>query len=130
MSVMRPSPSAGALLGMPRSRSRRALSRPRQLVEGTESGREAVHMVGAQAQKRREGQRHESNAVGSSSEHSDMLGIEAEQVGWHLASRYGDCMPQTDKLDTDTYKTRTTSTPLYPPQLLHCHTVSHKRPST
>jgi hypothetical protein len=85
-----------------------------------------VHLVGAQAQKRREGQRHESNAVGSSSEHLDMFGIEAEQVGWHLASRYGDCdvrMPQTDKLDTDTYKTSTASAPLCPPPtptLSHC----------
>jgi hypothetical protein len=125
MSVMRPSPSAGALLGMPRSRSRsrRALSRPRQLVEGTKSGREAVHMVGAQAQKRREGQRPESNAVGSSSEHLDMLGIEAEQVGWHLASRYGDCTPQTDTLDTHTYKTRhrvCSPLPSPTPTLSHC----------
>jgi hypothetical protein len=43
-----------------------------------------------------------------------MLGIEAEQVGWHLASRYGDGnvrMPQTDTLDTDTYKTSTASAP-------------------
>jgi hypothetical protein len=80
-------------------------------------------MVGAQAQKRREGQRHESNAVGSSSEHLDMLGIEAEQVGWHLASRYGDCTPQTDTLDTHTYKTRhrvCSPLPSPTPTLSHC----------